>query len=253
MVDLKTILSLCFLLLILAKQSAGQQIDPISTDRPDQSNGVYTLPKGNLQLETGGLYGQAETHYFLQNTLLRYGLVSGTELRLGMDYGHQDGKSGVLPVLTEVKQHIREQKGIVPAMAVVGGVNVPFLASSAFRPDKLPVALTFAFENALTDQFGLAYNIGTYFDGIDGSAKWLFTLNFSYSPTEAFSFFSEYFSRYGNGMSSEHNLDAGVFWRLKDNLQLDLAFGTDVFRSGRDGDQFITLGISYRFDRGHEQ
>lgn len=235
------------LLLLLADSAFCQQSSPINTDRPDQSNGVYTLPKHDFQLETGLTYGNTSGDYFLHNTMIRYGLMTKTELRLEVDYGLQQHTGGILPASLSVKQAIREQAGVLPAITAVGSIGLPFSATSNFRPDKVPVALALAFENELSDQFSFSYNFGPFLDGENSRLNWLVTANMGYSPMEKWSLFAEYFSNFTRGLGPEHNIDIGLLWLLKNNLQLDLAAGTAMF-GGAEKNPFITTGISYRFD-----
>lgn len=239
---------LFFLLLFPATQAFAQDSEPISTDRPDQSDGVYTLPKNAFQLETGLLYGKESDDYFFHNTMLRYGLFNKTEVRLEIDYGRQFGITGLLPTSISIKQALIEQNGLLPAISAIGSVALPFLSSSEFRPDKVPLGLTLAFENELSDHFSLAYNLGGFGDGYSDELNWLVTANLGYSPIEKVSFFLEYFATYADGIPPDHNADMGVLWLLKNNLQLDIAAGTSLFRNSSGNNRFVTIGFSYRFD-----
>jgi len=237
----------CFLLLLLTDSAFCQESIPINTDRPDQSDGVYTLPQHDLQLETGLIYGNASGGYFLHNTMLRYGLLTKTELRLAIDYGLRQNAGAILPVSLSVKQAMLGQKGIIPAITAVGSIGLPFSATSNARPGKVPATLVLAFENEISDQLSFSYNLGSFSDGGNSHLNWLVTANIGYSPLEKYSFFAEYFSSFVPGLRSEHNVDVGLSWLLKNNLQLDLAGGTGIFR-GPEKSQFITTGISCRFD-----
>lgn len=101
-------LSLLVLCLCISGISQAQK-EKINTDRPDQSDGVYTVPKGALQLENGLMIADRE---FENNLLLRYGVGRTTELRLLVDAGKEQNNKGVKPITFSVKQRIAQQRNI---------------------------------------------------------------------------------------------------------------------------------------------
>lgn len=213
------LLILCFTL--PANVIFCQETSSINTDRPDQSDGVFTLGRNKLQLETGILYGKVdESDYVLHDIMLRYGLFNGTELRVEVDYGNYFGLKGVMPATFSIKQRIISGHGIIPAITAIGYVTVPFLSTENFRPDKVPVALTMAFENPITEQFTLSYNLGIFTDGGNDELNWIITANLGYSPLDQVSFFAEYYTTIVPGFKSVGNMDFGVAWLVKQNLNL---------------------------------
>ena len=68
---------------------SGAEYPELITDRPDQTESSTTVPYQSVQIETGWLHSEEddddiETDTFPQ-TLLRYGLADGLELRLNYD------------------------------------------------------------------------------------------------------------------------------------------------------------------------
>ena len=61
--------------------AVAQNDGNLNTDRPDQSEGVYTLPKGQFQIENGLVFSKEESS---DNLMLRYGLITNTELRTAL-------------------------------------------------------------------------------------------------------------------------------------------------------------------------
>lgn len=237
-----------FILFIFCSGSLlAQDIGSIDTDRPDQSDGVFTLPSGKFQVETGFIYGKAVDDYFMNNTMVRLGLTQSTEVRLAVDYGRQTGTTGLMPVGLSIKQNLWHEKGALPTTTLIGTINLPFLASTPFKTDKVSWGLTLAFENGLSDKFTLAYNFGTFTDGFTNELIWLWTTNLGYSVSDKVSIFAEYFGNYTEVAQPSHNADIGLLWLLQENLQLDLAMGTRIFDQA-EKDQFVTVGFSYRFD-----
>ena len=93
-------------MLFIVTQSLAQE-ESINTDRPDQSDGVYTLTKNKLQIEEGITTWEK---YFVNNLMLRYGITRFTEIRLLADAGKVGDLKGLLPLTMSVKQKIMGQK-----------------------------------------------------------------------------------------------------------------------------------------------
>lgn len=68
------------------------KLEPLSTDRPDQTESPTAMPKGFIQVETGSSYESSKKNiinfenYSYNSTLIRYGLINNLELRLGLDF-----------------------------------------------------------------------------------------------------------------------------------------------------------------------
>lgn len=233
----KTTHSILIFSLLFALTDCFAQTETINTDRPDQSDGVYTVPKHILQLENGFTIANK---VFLNNFMLRYGLTNTTEIRLLLDAGKEVMASGLKPVTISAKQRLIQQDKILPAITFVGYISFDRLASKDFQDDLTPFELKLAFENELTDQFSIAYNVGTSekFEALN------LTFNFGFSPTDDIATFIEYFSTF-NKLETEHNIDAGLLFVLNPQLQLDVAFG-GPFKDFDDG-FFTTFGVSYVF------
>jgi hypothetical protein len=211
---------------------------PINTDRPDQSDGVYVLPRGVMQIENGLTFANNTA---LNNLMLRYGLTNSTEIRALFDFGMENSERGLLPVYLSVKQRIILQNGIIPAISLVGYASSGTLASKRFRTDdNFLFNFIVAFENEITDRLSVGYNIGTssFHD------NFLFTICFEYGFTERLTGFVEYFSHFEKGIKPSHNADFGLLYLITNDLQIDFAAG---FSLTKNPDLFFTTGISYRF------
>ena len=79
----KNNLFLLLLCLCCTSLAIAQNDETINTDRPDQSEGVYTLPKGQFQIENGYVFSKQDSS---ANLMLRYGLITNTEIRLEGDF-----------------------------------------------------------------------------------------------------------------------------------------------------------------------
>ena len=206
-------------MLFIVTQSLAQE-ESINTDRPDQSDGVYTLTKNKLQIEEGITTGE---NYFVNNLMLRYGITRFTEIRLLADAGKIGDLKGLLPLTMSVKQKIMEQKKWLPALTFVGYVSFQKLAAKEFRGNKIPYELKLAFENELNEKFTISYNAGVS----DEFEKFNYTFNIGYSPLNKVSVFAEYFATTTKS-DTQHNADAGILFLIHPKFQIDIACGHSI-------------------------
>ncbi|HLR38729.1 MAG TPA: transporter [Chitinophagaceae bacterium] len=217
--------------------SALAQNITIQPDRPDQTDGTYTIPVHNFQLEEGVTFSENST---MNNFMLRYGLFHATEVRLSLDAGKTFGRRGLQPIDLSVKQRIVQQNSLLPAIAVLGNLSYNQWASKDFRTNQISYGVKLAFENTISDQWSIGYNIGTAeaFNTLD------VTFEIGYSPIQHLATFLEYFSTFSDG-SPQHNIDLGAMYLLQKNIQIDFALGRSIFAAHQR--LFATCGISYWF------
>jgi hypothetical protein len=161
--------------------SAQDPTPEVVTDRPDQTESSRVVPTGTVQVETGALAEFDKTTFTesrditFNTTLVRYGLAKNFELRPGIDF--LEYRSGVIdsplnvtlsgtgPLYSGFKVQIAEEQGILPEVALLGGVELSFLASDPFSTSNPAGSIRFAFSHTLTDRFSLGYNLGGGWDG----------------------------------------------------------------------------------------
>lgn len=230
---------LAFFFLFPVSTIFAQTIEPINTDRPDQGDGAYTLPKGSFQIEEGITI---EKESLINNFMLRYGITNGLETRILIDAGKYYSNRGFMPVTLSAKQRIIAQKNVIPAITLVGYIGFEKLASKDFSGNGIPAEIKVAFENELSDKFSIGYNIGTstWFENCN------LTFGVGYSPIDKLTGFVEYFSTLQKGAAAFHNFDLGILYIINQKLQLDIAAGRSLF--DKDKRMFFTTGFSYRFD-----
>lgn len=214
---MKTIYHLSFIFsLFVSANNAIAQVESINTDRPDQSDGIYTIPKNTFQLENGITIAKQTV---INNLMLRYGLTPSTEIRLLLNVGKEFKNKGLLPISLSFKQRIIEQKKIIPAMTLVGYIAFEQLANKDFKGNKLPFEIKMAFENEINNKFSIGYNLG-----ISNQLKNLnLSVAIGYNITDKISTFIEYFSTLSKN-GNEHNIDAGIMYVINPKLQIDIAY-----------------------------
>lgn len=236
--------------------------EPLVTDRPDATEASTTVPKGALQIETGAFYTSFEENEIkeevlgLNTTLVRYGILENLELRLGWNFEEgrttingmelDDVTSGMSPLLAGIKVNITEEKGLMPEIALIGHIFLPFTASSDYRPETTATDFRFSLSHTLSEKSSLGYNIGAQWGADSPEAAYIYTLAYGYSITDRFGFYAELYGDLPEDSRANHFWDAGLTYLLMNNLQLDATVGSGI----TDGqDLLLSAGVSYRIPK----
>ena len=241
------------MVLLLPGTARCQVVDPINTDRPDQSDGTYILPPKNLQLETGINIFQSSGLFtdIMQSTMLRYGSGKKSEVRLLINEGFSkegnlsERKFVFYPAAISTKYALYKERKIWPAVTAVAYIKLP-IASKKYQLNRFAPSFLLAFQNDFSDKLGLGYNFGITRNGTDDINYYLTTASFSAVLSEKFSLFIEYFSQFNTTGGPSHNMDTGLQFLINPRLQLDMAAGSSLFDNGETA--FETFGVSYRFE-----
>ena len=242
---------------LIAQETEGP--GDIITDRPDETESPFLLPKGFLQIETGFFYEEREedlsksklTTY--NTTLLRYGLLENLELRLGTDLvklreetpglAERELETGFEPLLVGAKVGIADENGLLPQIGLLGHLHLPFGASKDYQPETTGVDFRFAFSHTLSPKSNLSYNLGAAWTGDSAEASYLYTIAYGYSITDALGIYGELYGDLPESDKAEHQWDAGLTYLLAGNVQLDAFVGSGI---GSPQQLWIGGGISVR-------
>ncbi|MDA3930424.1 MAG: hypothetical protein PF541_15860 [Prolixibacteraceae bacterium] len=135
---------------------------------------AYVIPKGHLQFETGFDYSKESenaTSKSYNSSLFRFGLTNNTELRFGFEFVKEtedilDSEKNSTPLYFGSKIHLLEKKNKLAqiALIVVYVVNIQKVGIRTivdFTPNVI-----FTFENDLTDNISIGYNLGIDYSSI---------------------------------------------------------------------------------------
>ena len=219
------------LIISISSSLWAQTAASLNTDRPDQSEGVYTLPKGQFQAENGLVFSKEE---ITDNLMFRYGLITNTEVRLeaNFDLKTPDFSSTVF----SVKQRLWQSEQYLPSVSLIGYGQY---SKAEAKPYSFDACL--AFESVLTNNLSLAYSLSS----VQQFEAYNFTTELNYTPTAKFWGFVEYYATYQPHRTPLHNIDVGIAYFLKPNLQLDLSGGRTLFQP--EANYFIGIGAGYLF------
>jgi hypothetical protein len=221
---------------------AQTAVEPVNSDRPDQSEGPYVLPRRLVQVETGTLYEPANGLNAVQNTMLRFGLNGSTEARLLIDAGYANGQWQVQPIGLSVKQKLVRPQGARPDVALVTYVRLHPLATGEVRQSTLSSAMVLAAESAIEDRLFLTYTVGGAFADLGPPATAIFTTEALYRPRPDLAVFVEYFGNLNTTMLN--GVDAGIMYHPMPLIMLDVAAAL-INENGTWGG-YITGGLSFR-------
>ena len=226
----------------------------IETDRPDQTEASSLVPKKFLQVETGTYFESLDAidAVTYNTTLIRYGLLENLELRLGFDNAEvklnsNTVASGFSPLLLGVKIGVTEEKGVLPEIAFIGHINMPFLASSDFKTKSTGTDFRFSLSHTLSEKSSLGYNIGMAWDGDITTAIYVYTIAYGYSFADKFGGYVEIYGDAYEDNSFNHLWDVGLTYLINENIQLDISGGTGITKDIQD--LFLSAGISFRITK----
>ena len=231
-------LLLFVVVMFVASVAAAQDVE-FTADRPGASTGPTVVGHRVVQLEQGiqydndGSYGE----FTFSNTLLRYGLFNGVELRLGGDgilYDRNRGESCVaLPAAAfsglSVGSKIRcfEGRGGIPAISLLVDLAIPHTGSEGFATEHLAPSLHVLFENDVTDWFSVGYDVGVEWNGSTPMPEAFVALCLGFAPTERLGCFVESYN-YFTSDSDVYGIDFGLSYMVAERVQLDLAADINV-------------------------
>lgn len=253
---------------LLAGASIADTEPPMTTDRPDQSDSPFVVPRGRFQIEGGGFYGQRDqageelTVQAFPSALLRFGVTDSFELRLGVpgiaiettdSSSGQTRNEGLADATLGLKLKIAEQSGAVPHTAFVGTLLIP-AGDDEFTSDRVDPGFRFAFSNSVSQTVSLTYNVGMFWlternrtNALDTRSffDWSVTAGVSAGPKLAA--FGELFGLTGISTSTGaiNSAGAGVTYLVAPRVQVDGRVTLGLSSAALDWS--ASVGVSYRF------
>lgn len=236
----------------LAIASITTAQEGIESDRPDQTESVYVLDKGKLQLETGMLYDfyGSDSDPLIGQAMIRYGVTDKMELRLLVEEGKErdlymeEAPESVYPLSISSKLSIIEGHSWLPDFTLVGYVKLPFTSHSSEQRAYWSPSLIAAFKNKLTQNWSVEYNAGVKQDAFSKNISWAGSCASQHELSDALEIFVEYFGQYERSESPVHNVDAGLLFKFRKNMQADISAGTNVLAD--EANRFVSIGYSVR-------
>ncbi len=236
---------------MLMSTVSAQEIPNIQTDRPDQTECPFIVPKKYFQAEIGFAYeniNNSENALLIPSCLFKYGISDKFELRLITEIEQVKNTSksvtGLNPVIIGFKTNLFQEKGILPTISFIGHLSLPNMASSSNKSEYYSPSFRFTMQHTLSKKVSLGYNLGAEWDGFTPEPTFIYTVTSGFTLSKRIGCFIELYGFAPQHSSADHRIDGGVTFLINKDIQFDIAGGaglSDSFTS-----YFIGTGISFR-------
>lgn len=256
---MKTILIALFLFIPFLLQA--QQELPFITDRPTATASPVVIPINSFQIETGFSYAKTKydsggmnfenEDFSIANTLLRYGINSFLELRLGGQFSviqsKADGQQSNAQGLNALMAGAKFQFAGVENSFVNAGILIEFalpFGNSAFRPEKIKPSIKLAASKSLFSAFSFGGNFGIQNGLLSNERTYVYSGMLGISVSEKTGAFAEVYGQTGKTVSPHNYIQCGFTYLHKKNIQID--FSVSKRMSGKVNELRGGVGLSVR-------
>lgn len=227
--------------------SVASTTPELITDRPDQTESSWAVPRGHFQLETGAVLEiQGNIRAWTFNTsLFRYGIAKNLELRMVTEFtqigDNSGGQSPKMLGLSDLQLGLKYQfiQTSNFQMAYLGHFVIPN-GSTFLTNEQVGVSNKICFEHSVSEKIGMGYNFGFDYLGNNNDAL-TFTYAIGFALTDKLGFFTEIYGSWIDFNTLDLNYDNGFTYLIKPNLQFDMSFGTGI----NNRYNFYSMGISW--------
>jgi hypothetical protein len=228
----------------------------ISTDRPAVTDSSVVVPSGSLQAENGFAQSvsQGQGRFDAPETLLRFGVLPKTELRLtAPDYfSSVKTGSGAISGLGDLAVGVKQQLGPASGfdISLVLSLSLPtgarFISSHGYDPSvQLPWSRALGLNWTAAGMLSVYWPTQVGGRNVTGET----TLLMDRQVTKRWDAFVEYAGDFPERGGPRHLVHFGTAWRPTPHQQFDLHVGLGL--SSAAVDHFIGVGYSFRFRAIH--
>lgn len=236
------------------------RITNIATDRPGFTESSLTTPFKNLQIENGASYSSDKTYdyhatNFSNTAVIKYGIGYNVELRaitnmIGLKQEHvpsgETSKQKGMDVLTlGTKVRLNIASKFFKTTSILAHIALNQVASPEFRTKYPAHNVLISNTTGLSPKLDMNINLGASWNGYSPSISGLYTLNFGYAITHRLGSFIELYGNWDQASPIGSNVDLGLTYLAKYNLQFDISGGLGLTENTTDW--FVSGGISYMF------
>lgn len=241
----KFLLTITLFALLFSSAKYAQQISRMSTDRPDKTESPFTVPMSSVQIEMGFTYqlmkyfngvSDVEIENFMAgSTLIRYGINDFAELRFGGEFFSSQTTqnsiktkvNGIKDLMLGAKINIRKDEELLSNVGIIAQAILPF-GNEKLRPNKFAPKILVAVDQTITNDFSLAVNFGLENNGNNDDIYHPYSGSLSYQFDNRLGAFVEVFGTALKGEEPSNNIDCGITYLLKKNIQMDFVIGTTL-------------------------
>ncbi len=229
------------------------QTDPISADRPDQTESANIMSNGMWQIETGIVYSSENSdnlHEFSYDLLLRYGLFEKLEIRLNSSFKSSDYiqiRDGITPLTFGMKYKIYDGNSIIPSIGAIAQIQLANLANEKYVLNYNAPSFILILENELTENLSNAANAIVQWDGISDDNYYSYSYSLGYSLSDRANVFIELYGDIYSNATPTHKIDFGATYIINNDWCIDISSGKTLSNKLVNLDYFIGFGSSFRF------
>jgi hypothetical protein len=252
MIHNKIIIAFISCSIVISTEISAQKI---ITDRPDQAESPVTVPWKSIQLEAGFQLGHSNADQLsvreiqMPTMLLRYGLFKIVEIRIVDQFENlrigktSDGIYGLSDLELGTKIQILGKDNINTRIAFLSHLIIAS-GTRGISGERYGTVNKLAFANNMSEHFDLGYNIGFDYFGI-GNGDFTWSVSLGIGLTEKTGGFIETYGDITNLKDPFVNMDAGLTYLIRDNLQIDCSFGSGLNNKMN----FLSFGCSWNIKR----
>ncbi|AWM13488.1 hypothetical protein DI487_06190 [Flavobacterium sediminis] len=213
-------------------QAQESAVTAINTDRPDQTETAFLVPKGRFQMENGFSYtkhtSKSYNINFIEN-LWKYGFSEKIEFRMITELTKEKDEtqevSGFRPIAFGTKIKLTEENGIFPKISLIAHAHLVKSASKAFRNEKWAPEFRLTFLHNLHHNQTFSYNLGTEWDTNDLFPVYIYTVSYGYSITGRLGVYAEVFGNLTKKEPAQHLFDGGFTYLISSDFMVDCSAG----------------------------
>jgi hypothetical protein len=225
----------------------------INTDRPDVTESAVVIPRASLQIENGTTrtldHGNHSVDF--SETLIRLGILSGTELRLDVpNYLNEIAGAGLRSGFGDLSLGIKQQLGPLP-----GGVDLAVIIAVSFPTGQSGVTsggydpfIKFPWSKELKSGWSVGGQQSLFWNTVDGrrNGTWEPTQYLEKQIAKPVDAFVEYAGDYLWRGASRQLLHFGAAYKITPLHQIDFHFGFGL--NAATPNHFFAVGYSFRLD-----
>ena len=231
-----------FLIFLFLLFNCSLVFSQIKTDRPDQTESAVVLSSGQIQIESGISIESSQSNI---NTLFKFGMTEGIEIRINSNYIINDElsfmkKSSFSDFEVGAKFKIFDKTSNNTKVAFLSHLSIP-TAIEVFSNNVYGLLNRLIVSHDLNNESQIGYNLGyNKFKKMDG--QFIYTIVYGKSLDS----FGIFFELFGDDSKNSFNInfDSGITYLLDNKKQLDLSIGKGINNEMF----FISAGISINID-----
>lgn len=244
--------------------NAFAQIEKIDTDRPDQTESPFTVPKKWMQFESGFLKevekGPNDPFYKLKSIsfqhpslLSKYGISKHFELRLITEFSTEkimqnnrviEKQSGISNLEFGGKLNFFDEKGLRPKVSLIAHYN--FAGLRTLNKDSIDgFNFRFTLQKTISKKVSLGLNLGMEYERFGNAPAYTYTFAPGFNLSEKWYAYIEAFGFIWKDEKPENSIDGGLAYFVNDNFKVDVSAGLGLSKFAPD--YYFAVGSSFRF------